>query len=85
MSAAPTALTLRRACRSVEGDPSVCVLGNADVSACRAGDASHDGQIIVDEILTAVNNALNGCGGLTCGLRPRHYDVEKSRVMAHAM
>jgi pimeloyl-ACP methyl ester carboxylesterase len=38
-------------------------LGNADVSACRAGDASQDGQITVDEILTAVNNALNGCSG----------------------
>ena len=28
-----------------------------------AGDANHDGQITVDEILTAVNNALNGCDG----------------------
>lgn len=37
-------------------------LGNAEVSVCFAGDASDDGQITVDEILTAVNNALNGCG-----------------------
>jgi len=29
--------------------------------ACETGDANHDGQITVDEILTAVNNALNGC------------------------
>ena len=36
-------------------------LGNANVSTCLAGDANHDGQITVDEILTAVNNALNGC------------------------
>jgi hypothetical protein len=36
-------------------------LGNADVDACLAGDAYHDGQIAIDEILTAVNNALNGC------------------------
>jgi hypothetical protein len=28
-----------------------------------AGDTNHDDQITVDEILTAVNNALNGCGG----------------------
>jgi hypothetical protein len=37
-------------------------LGNADLSACRAGDVDGDSQITVDEILTAVNNALNGCG-----------------------
>jgi hypothetical protein len=36
-------------------------LGNANVSTCQAGDANHDGNITVDEILTAVNNALNGC------------------------
>ena len=36
-------------------------LGNLDVSHCQAGDANGDGQITVDEILTAVNNALNGC------------------------
>ena len=28
---------------------------------CGAADATHDGQITDDEILTAVNNALNGC------------------------
>jgi len=33
-------------------------LGNADLSACRAGDVNGDSQITVDEILTAVNNAL---------------------------
>ena len=36
-------------------------LGNADVATCRAGDANHDQQITVDEILSAVNNALEGC------------------------
>jgi hypothetical protein len=36
-------------------------LGDAPVSACEAGDANHDGRITVDEILTAVNDALNGC------------------------
>ena len=36
-------------------------LGNADLSACRADDVNGDSQITVDEILTAVNNALNGC------------------------
>jgi hypothetical protein len=38
-------------------------LGNAAVTTCQAGDANHDGHITVDEILTAVNNDLNGCGG----------------------
>ena len=38
-------------------------LGNAGVSTCMAGDANHDGQITIDEILTAVSNALIGCGG----------------------
>jgi hypothetical protein len=36
-------------------------LENTDVGVCSVGDANHDGQISVDEILTAVNNALNGC------------------------
>ena len=36
-------------------------LGNAPASECEAGDVNHDGQITVDEILTAVSNALNGC------------------------
>jgi hypothetical protein len=36
-------------------------LGNQDPSACPAGDANHDGEITVDEILKAVNNALDGC------------------------
>jgi len=36
-------------------------LGNTAVSDCQAGDARHDRAITVDEILTAVNNILNGC------------------------
>ena len=36
-------------------------LGNAQLSQCSTGDANGDHQITVDEILTAVNNALNGC------------------------
>jgi hypothetical protein len=36
-------------------------LGNAWVYACEADDANGDGQITVNEILTAVSNALNGC------------------------
>ena len=38
-------------------------LGSADISACTAGDANSDHQITLDEILKAVNNALNGCPG----------------------
>jgi hypothetical protein len=37
-------------------------LGNVQLLDCEAADANHDGQVTVDEILTAVNNALNGCG-----------------------
>jgi len=37
-------------------------LGNAEVASCEAGDANLDGQITIDEILTAVSNALTGCG-----------------------
>jgi hypothetical protein len=36
-------------------------LGNTPLISCGAADANHDGQVTVDEILTAVNNALNGC------------------------
>jgi hypothetical protein len=38
-------------------------LGNAAGLECLAGDGNQDGAITVEEILTAVNNALNGCGG----------------------
>jgi hypothetical protein len=37
-------------------------LGNVGIDRCLAGDASGDGEVIVDEILIAVNKALNGCG-----------------------
>ncbi len=30
---------------------------------CGNGDANHDNAITVDEIVTAVTVALNGCGG----------------------
>jgi hypothetical protein len=36
-------------------------LDTVDVSQCDAGDLNHDGVISVDEILTAVNVALQGC------------------------
>jgi hypothetical protein len=36
-------------------------LGTADVSACAAGDADGNGSIEINEIIAAVNNALNGC------------------------
>ena len=37
-------------------------LGNAQLSDCGPGDANGDGKITIDEILTAVNHPLNGCG-----------------------
>jgi hypothetical protein len=36
-------------------------LGTTPVADCLPGDRSQDGTITVDEILTAVNNALSGC------------------------
>lgn len=39
-------------------------LGNAKVDICSVADANQDGQVTVDEIVTAVNNALNGCGSI---------------------
>lgn len=40
-------------------------LGTTTVSSCEAGDANDDGQVSVDEIVRAVQNALNGCPGPT--------------------
>jgi phospholipase C len=42
-------------------------LGTAAASACAAGDAAGNGQITIDEILAAVNNALNGCPAFAAG------------------
>lgn len=36
-------------------------LGNAPLGDCAAGNSNSDGAITVDEILAAVNHALNGC------------------------
>jgi len=36
-------------------------LGNDALSDCEPGDSNHDGEITVNEILVAVNNALDGC------------------------
>jgi len=38
-------------------------LGTTPLSACTAGDADHSGDITIDEMIAAVNNALNGCVG----------------------
>jgi len=31
------------------------------ISACPPGDLNGDGEVTIDEILSAVNNALNSC------------------------
>jgi len=36
-------------------------LGNGQLAVCPAGDANQDGEITINDILAAVNNALNGC------------------------
>jgi hypothetical protein len=38
-------------------------LGTTSVAQCSSGDADHDNTITIDEIVTAVNAALDGCGG----------------------
>lgn len=37
-------------------------IGSSDVGTCPAGDPSGDLAVTVDEILTAISNALDGCG-----------------------
>jgi hypothetical protein len=36
-------------------------LGNSDLQ-CPAADCNGDGEVTIDEIIKAVNNAFNGCG-----------------------
>jgi len=36
-------------------------LGNAEVSECLAADPEHTGTVTITQIITAVNNALDGC------------------------
>jgi len=36
-------------------------LGSGVLANCEAGDGNGDQQITIDEIVTAVNNALGGC------------------------
>jgi len=43
----------------------------APLAACNAGDANADGRITIDEVLTAVNNALYGCGVMPLTPVPR--------------
>ena len=37
--------------------------GQMPVSACPSADPNHDGQVSLEEVLQAVNNALDGCPG----------------------
>jgi len=37
-------------------------LGVDEVTSCAAADQNDDGDVSVDEIVLAVNDALNGCG-----------------------
>lgn len=43
-------------------------LGVGDLAHCPAFDESGDGQVTVDELLVAVQNALNGCGSHSPGV-----------------
>jgi hypothetical protein len=36
-------------------------LGDARPTACPAGDRNGDGEVTIEEILSAVNNALGAC------------------------
>lgn len=38
-------------------------IGQASIEDCQAGNTNRDETITVEEIVSAVNNALNGCSG----------------------
>ena len=38
-------------------------LGTSPVTLCEAGDLNHNGVVTVNEIITAVGNALGSCPG----------------------
>ena len=38
-------------------------LANQVASACPAGDVNADGAVTIEELVSAVNNALAGCSG----------------------
>ncbi len=42
----------------------VCSMAGSAAAQC-CGDCSGDGQVTINELITAVNNALDGCGGAT--------------------
>jgi Zn-dependent metalloprotease len=46
-------------------------LGSAPLTQCEGGDADGDRHITIDEIVTAVHNALNGCGQFAGSQRVR--------------
>ena len=54
-------------------------LGNASPLDCAAGDADHDGRITVDEILTAVYNALHGCAAPQRGASASFHARQRTR------
>ena len=50
-------------------------LGTAQLSACTAGDQNHDGEITINELVTAVDNALNGCMASQTSSAAALYDL----------
>lgn len=42
----------------------IIALGNTPVANCLNGDANVDGEITINEILSAVNHALSSCPGV---------------------
>jgi hypothetical protein len=55
-------------------------LGNLDVLTCKNFDANGDGQVTVDEILTAVNAALNGCPQVSPSATPVPHTATPTRT-----
>jgi hypothetical protein len=55
-TAVPTASSVEEIVRAVN-----IGLGTVSVSTCPAADGNRDGVVTVEEIVTAVNNALTGC------------------------
>ena len=36
-------------------------LGNADYATCTNADADHSGEVLINDLIAAVNAALSGC------------------------
>jgi hypothetical protein len=61
-------------------------LGTGTLANCEAGDGNGDQQITINDIVTAVNNALGGCPGDQLALHKKiHPGEQQSAAWGHAV